>query len=306
MRTDSAFVYAKLDHLLRLKKQALGFKLKETNRQAYTGRGYTKSPFKSKGLDFQEVRAYQPGDDIRQIDWRVTAKYGKPFTKLYTDEKERQVFLICDMRSRMKFASRGRFKSVVAAYTAALLSYLAENKSDRLGFTVLTAEQIETTKAYGANEVLNGLLHTLETASDPLETASDQLSLHQALQKSTPLVRAGSLVFILSDFSDWTPACESILRRWAQKSTCGLIHIYDELEKHLPSGIFPISDGREITLIDTKSHRFQTDYADVFLKREEALKSLARNYDIGYLPVRTDEDIISKVFAYCVGEKNNA
>ena len=132
MRTDSAFVYADLDHLLRLKKQALRFQLKETNRKAYTGQGYTKSPFKSKGLDFQEVRAYQPGDDIRQIDWRVTAKYGKPFTKLYTDEKERQVFLICDMRSRMKFASRGRFNRLLRHIRP--LYYLIWRKTNRTGW----------------------------------------------------------------------------------------------------------------------------------------------------------------------------
>lgn len=306
MRSDLQFVSVKMNDLLRLKKQVRHFELKETNRQAYIGWGHAKSPFKSKGLDFQEVRAYQPGDDIRQIDWRVTAKYGKPFTKLYTDEKERQVFLICDMRSRMKFASHGRFKSVVCAYAAALLSYLASNKSDRLGFTILSSNYIETAKAYGADEVSDGLLRLLETVSDPSDMPSDQITLYQALQKSKPLIRAGSLVFILSDFSDWTSECETLIRQWTQKSTCGLIHIYDEMEKQLPRGIFSVSDGKEISSIDTRSHHFQTDYTDSFLKRTEELKNLAQNYEIGYLPIRTDENIVSKIFAYCIGEKNNA
>ncbi len=306
MHFDSPTVSATLDDLLRLKKQAQRFELKETNRQAYLGWGQTKSPFKSKGLDFQEVRTYQPGDDIRQIDWRVTAKYGKPFTKLYTDEKERQVFLICDMRTRMKFASRGRFKSIVCAYATTLLAYLAANKSDRLGFTILTPETIETARAYGSHEVTDGLLKLLVTSSDPTKIESDQITLQQALQKSKPLIRAGSLIFILSDFSDWSPACETIVRQWTQKSICGLIHIYDELEKQLPRGIFSVSDGKEISAIDTRSHHFQVDYADIFLKRTEALQNLARNFEIGYLPIRTDENIIPKILAYCIGEKNNA
>ena len=75
------------------------------------------------------------------------------------------------------------------------------------------------------------------------------------------------------------------------------------MEKQLPRGIFSVSDGKEISSIDTRSHHFQTDYTDSFLKRTEELKNLAQNYEIGYLPIRTDENIVSKIFAYCIGEK---
>lgn len=299
-------VQVKVNDLLYLKKQVLNSELKSINHQSYLGWGRAKSPFKSKGLDFQEVRAYQPGDDIRQIDWRVTAKYGKPFTKLYTDEKERQVFLICDMRTRMKFASRGVFKSVACACASALLAFLSGNKLDRLGFTLLTSKHVETVKAYAINDVLDGFLRLLEAASNPTETLVDTVMLSEGLEAAAPLIRAGSLVFVLSDFSDWSESCEKIVRQWSQKSVCNLIHIYDIFETQLPSGIFPVSDGMRTTVIDTQSSHFQTNYANMFSKRVKQLKNAVNAGEIGYLPIGTDENIIAKVFSYCVGEKNDA
>ena len=127
----SESVYADKNVLLEMKKKAQMFSLAKNRLRADVGFGETASLFKTKGLDFQEVRVYQPGDDIRLIDWKITAKHNKPFTKLYTDEKERQVFLIVDMRSSMKFATTGVFKSVLTAECSSLISFLAENKKDK-------------------------------------------------------------------------------------------------------------------------------------------------------------------------------
>ena len=102
--------------LLLVKELTYDVLLKENRNQAYSHSGSAKSPFRTRGLDFQEIRAYQQGDDIRQIDWKTTAKHGgKPYTKLYTDEKEQPVYFVCDLRGCMKFASRGVFKSVIVA-----------------------------------------------------------------------------------------------------------------------------------------------------------------------------------------------
>ena len=95
-------VLLELPDLVSLKEQAESLVLPTNDKISLTGFGDKKSPFRSRGLDFQEVRVYQPGDDIRQIDWRVTAKYGEPFTKLYTEEKEQQIYLICDLRPNMQ------------------------------------------------------------------------------------------------------------------------------------------------------------------------------------------------------------
>ena len=294
-------VKADFKDLIAIKKQVAQMFLKETNHKSYIGFGQTKSPFKTKGLDFQEVRVYQPGDDIRQIDWKITAKYGKPFTKLYTDEKERQVFLICDMRTRMKFASTGAFKSVICARIASFLCYLAENKHDRLGFTVLSSSFIETAEAYTTRETLQGLLTTLESVSNPTDLNDDKISLLQALEKSDSMIRSGSLIFILSDFSDWNTQCDSIVQRWSVKNTCSFVHIYDKLETNLPKGIFPISDGKQISLLDTANHHFPTVFSNIFQKRAEQMEKTAQIYQCGYLPVRTDEQALDKAIVYSLG-----
>ena len=130
-------VHIQMKDLIALKQRAESFLLPDSGKKATIGVGNTYSPFKSRGLDFQEVRVYQPGDDIRQIDWHVTAKYGKPFTKLYTEEKERTIFFVVDLRTNMHFATHGDFKSVIAARIAAFMAFIAEQQKDKIGYILL-------------------------------------------------------------------------------------------------------------------------------------------------------------------------
>ena len=125
-------VSLELPDLVNLKEHAESLIFSANEKFSLTGFGDKKSPFRSRGLDFQEVRVYQPGDDIRQIDWRVTAKYGEPFTKLYTEERDQQIYLICDLRPNMQFASRGHFKSVIAGRLTALSAFMADKKKESI------------------------------------------------------------------------------------------------------------------------------------------------------------------------------
>ncbi len=293
-------VRADFDDLLSLKKRVVA-PMPKTNRAAYIGFGDTKSPFKTKGLDFQEVRAYQPGDDIRLIDWRVTAKYGKPFTKLYTDEKDRQVYFICDMRTRMKFASDGAFKSVWAARIAVFLAYMAQNKGDKTAYTILSSDKIETAGSERGDNAVLSLIKTVEKASNPQKTDTDIVSLEQALYESQDRIRAGGIVFILSDFADWNNQCEAIVARWSGKNTIALIQIYDKLEEELPAGVFPISNGYDISFLNTEKNTFKHTYQQAFEEINQKLSTVVQTYQLGFLSVRTDWDNLTLVDAYCRG-----
>ncbi len=293
-------VRADFDDLLSLKKRAI-VPMVSTAKMSYVGQGETKSPFKTKGLDFQEVRAYQPGDDIRQIDWRVTAKYGKPFTKLYMDEKERQVYFICDMRTRMKFASTGAFKSVWAARIAVFLAFMAQNRGDKTGYTVLSSDMVETSGLTAGNDAVLSLIRTVENASNPEKTGADQFSLEQAMRESERLIRSGSIVFILSDFADWNDKCDLMIGRWSAKSTCALIQIYDKLEEELPRGVFPISNGYDISFLNTEKTSFMRTYQKSFQKIQQKLSTVVNTYRLGFIPVRTDSDGIGLVDTFCRG-----
>lgn len=294
-------VFADLQALLDIKKKVHALQFAPTRPLTDMGFGEMKSPFKTKGLDFQEVRSYQPGDDIRQIDWRITAKHDKPFTKLYTDEKERQLFLLCDMRTRMKFASRGYFKSVLAAQTAAFLAFVAENKNDRIGFVLMRAHLIENAQALLGHEPVVSLLHSLSNASDPKQTETDEITLTQGLLQTEQSVRRGALIFIISDFSDLDQSSIEIIRRLSLKNTCSLIHIYDELETKLPSGYFPVTNGQEVRFLDTTTPTFKSAYQSEFEHLKYQLQQLVQNYQIGYLPLDTQAPIFKRLAAYCQG-----
>lgn len=294
-------MYATKEQLLELKKKAQLFSLGKTKLLVDVGFGEHISPFKTKGLDFQEVRVYQPGDDIRLIDWKITAKHNKPYTKLYTDEKEQQVFIVADMRSHMKFATKGVFKSVIAAKCATFLSFLAENKNDKLGFCVLGDEKMDCALPQMGKETLTALLDRLSAFGQLSEDSLEKTSLFQAISKSEKFIRRGANVFILSDFSDYTEEVAASIRRISKKATCSLVHIYDRLEKSFPKGYFPVSDGKEIAMLNTKTKVFQKKYTSDFDMFVSSLQELAQNERVGYLPLVTNEEFIHSLAFYCKG-----
>ena len=122
-----------VDELLALRRDALGLDLTSRYRVSSTLAGGYRSKFRGRGMDFDEVRTYQPGDDIRNIDWRVTARTGKPHTKLFKEERERPVFLLIDQSKHLFFGSRNALKSVVAARAASLLVWASINAGSRIG-----------------------------------------------------------------------------------------------------------------------------------------------------------------------------
>ncbi len=292
-------VFADVNDLLAIKGKVRGLMLAATRKSALSGTGNTRSPFRTRGLDFQEVRAYQPGDDMRQIDWRVTAKYGKPFTKLYTDEKERDVFFVCDMRTSMKFASKGQFKSVAVARVAVFLSFLALKKNDRVGFMILRPGGVDVVAPEAGEKVIVSFARALSAASDPTEMTADKTPLLQALKNVGDYVKSGAIIFVLSDFVDFTPAVVKQFAMLSNKKTVSLIHIYDSIETDLPNGFYPVSDGETVLFLDAGIHKKQ--YQSGFQKLEKSLIAATQKYQLGYLPLLTDDADLERVAAYVRG-----
>lgn len=300
-KTFPASVFSTKEDLISLKKKAEAFKLKKSDLPVLTGTGEHASPFKTKGLDFQEVRVYQPGDDIRLIDWRITAKHNKPYTKLFTDEKERQVFVFVDMQQSMKFATKGMFKSVVAAKTAALLSFLAINQQDKIGFTILFDNKIECFFSNGGKETIVSFFDALEEAGNPVTGETPSVSFAEGLIKSEKFIKKGALVFILSDFYQLDDEATNIITRLSKKATCSLFDIYDSIEKEFPKGVFPVSNGEEILFLNTKSKSFQKKYQTFLTEKTTKLNNLTNLKNMGYLSLNTNEDFLTKIASYCNG-----
>ena len=289
-------VLLELPDLVGLKEQAESLILPTNDKVSLTGFGDKKSPFRSRGLDFQEVRVYQPGDDIRQIDWRVTAKYGEPFTKLYTEEKEQQIYLVCDLRPNMQFASHGHFKSVVAGRLMVLSAFMAAKKKNGLSYTLLTDKVISSVDAAGS-DLIPSLLNKLTTP--PVEQSDILFS--DTLSQVGHHLKTGASLILFSDFYDLEKKELKILGQLGQKNTVTFIHIYDEMERKLPAESLPYSDGKESFLMDGKSagKAFRASWQS----QTNMLRESVQKYGLGYLALSTDSPYLKLYSQFCWGDK---
>ena len=290
-------LFFELPDLINLKKETLSAALPTGKKWTYSGTGQSPSLFKSRGLNFQEVRQYQPGDDIRQIDWRVTAKYGKPFTKLYEEEKERQVYILCDLRKPMHFASQGHFKSIMAGRLAALCGFMAENKNDSLGFQILT-DKVISFPFEAAQEILPHFLNQLSQN----DVNDNEVSFNALFPFISQTLLSGAILFFFSDFHDVSEKDMETLGRFSRKNTVSFIHLYDPLEVNMPPGVFPCSNGRETILINTQDKTFKTEFQDSWQRKTTLLRKAIQKYNMGYLPLSTNSDYISQFKHFCLGE----
>jgi len=253
------------------------------------------SKFKGRGMEFDEARPYQPGDDARNLDWRVTARTGKPFTKLFREERERSILLWVDYRTPMHFATRGVFKSVLAAKTAALLAWSAIQHGDRLGGLIFSeAEHLELRPQQGKHAVLN-FIHKLtnafpQTHSNPGKQAQQEAAEH-AMARLRRVARPGSLIFLLSDFRSLNETAEAHLRHLARHNDVVLVFIHDHLEKKLPpSGSYRLSNGHRTITIDTDSRKLKETHAEHFNTHEAQLRDLCRRNGIHMMTCTTEQD----------------
>jgi uncharacterized protein (DUF58 family) len=238
---------------------------------------------KGRGMEFDEARHYQAGDDIRAIDWRVTARTGKTHTKLYREEKERPVFVLTDLSASMQFGTQFLFKSVQAAHLSALIAWSARKRGDRIGGLIFNQHQhIECkpfTRQKAVLSLLNGMLK-VQQGSKITEQDQEKITLANACARLRRLAHPGSLIFILSDFSQLD---ELAIQHIAQLSKhCEVIAhpISDPFEHQLPivnmSQRVTLSDGHNRQQIVLGEKNTEVEYINQhqahFHKIENTLK----------------------------------
>lgn len=255
--------------------------------------GNYRSGFRGRGMEFAESRIYQPGDDIRAIDWRLTARSGRVHTKLYHEERERPVMVVVDSRAMMRFGSRDCFKSVLAARAAALLSWVAIDGGDRIGGLLIGSNGLVALQPQRARSRLLHLLQQVANATQPATPANTaEPSLAQALGRLSQLARPGTLIFILSDFHDLDAAASAELRRLAQRHTVTNLLIHDALEQQAPTnGQYALSDGRSFAIFDGYDRDQREAYRRPFAARHQLLQQLCHQHAMALLPLRTGDDV---------------
>ena len=245
-------------------------------------------------MDFAETRRYSPGDDIRLIDWRVTARTGDPHTKLFREERERPVFVVVDLNASMFFGTRGAFKSVVAAECAALICWAAVAGGDRIGAVLVTPSgNREVRPASGRRGALR-VLKSLAACAHPV--AADRQPVSAALLNLRRVARPGSLIFVISDFYTLDSALERHLSRLRHHNDVLACWIYDRVEAHCPPpGRYVVSDGAARATLDLASAGQRRAYEGPFLARRERLTALCLDYRIPLLPIATGDDVVASL-----------
>ena len=253
------------------------------------------STFKGRGMTFSEVRQYQYGDDIRAIDWNVTARYQEPYVKVFEEERELTLMLVVDVSGSEFFGTTQQFKRDVLTEIAATLSFSALQNNDKVGL-LLFSDQVELfiPPKKGRSHILRIIRELLEF--EPKSKATD---IANALAFLSGILKKKAIVFLLSDFMD--EGYDKTLRIAAKKHDLTGIRVYDKLEEELPNlGIVPMVDSetKQTRLINTSSAKVRKQYAAFQNEKKEAFKQLFKLNGAGTIDCRLDESYVKKLLGY--------
>jgi uncharacterized protein (DUF58 family) len=300
LSSEDSKVYCSLKQLMELRWTVQSIKLPKTKKISRPQTGAHLSKFRGRGMEFSEVRVYQPGDDVRSIDWRVTARRQTPHTKLFNEERERPLLILCDQSQSQFFGSQHSFKSVRAAEAAALFAWTALQHNDRVGGIVFSDHgHHEIKPARNRKNVMRFLNLTCDfnrALSIDMPSPEKDFHLDDALSESIRLAKPGTLIVIISDFSKLTNQSEKLLSKLAKHNELLMVHTFDPLEYVLPiNGIFPVSDGIETLVVDASKDTVQRNFANLIQKRQHELKRICTRLNAPLIELSTEFPAINSI-----------
>jgi uncharacterized protein (DUF58 family) len=254
------------------------------------------SAFKGKGMTFSEVRQYYFGDDVRNIDWNVTARYNEPFVKVFEEERELTLMLLVDISGSEIFGSTKQFKNEIITEIAATLAFSALQNNDKIGLALFT-DQIELyiPPKKGKSHVLRIIRELIE-----FQPKSKKTNIDQALQFLANVQKKKAIAFVISDFIT-DENYESALKIAAKKHDLTGIRIYDEREEQIPNlGVIVAEDeetGDEV-LVDTTSKKVRANYSKYYIEKVSFFKEAFRKSGAGTMNCRVDESYVKKLMTY--------
>lgn len=258
-----------------------------------TAVGGYQSLFRGQGLDFDAVREYVPGDDIRNIDWRVTARTGSPHLKLFKEERERNTVICVDVNSSMRFGTRNTFKSIQAARCTSLLGWRALRHQDRIS-SCFFGDVPGGLHYFASNRTRQTLLQMLKMLVDPPKEYH-QVSLEKTLEHVSRVCHPGSLIYVISDFIDFSSVLfkESFLSHLSKTCEIVFISINDVADQTLiPAGIIGFcGQNKEKVYLNTDSLNVRKLYAEQWKENRSLLQSLVKRFKISLIELSTESDV---------------
>jgi uncharacterized protein (DUF58 family) len=287
-------LHPRLDDLLELRHQAHTLGLASYHSVNSVLSGLFASVFRGSGLDFDEVREYRAGDDVRNTDWHVTARTGTPHLKVFREERERTVMLCVDHGRHMSFGTRGTFKSVQAARAAALLGWAADNHHDRVGGLLFGGSDNGGLQYFRPARGRRSLWRILNTLTQDMpEAQADGDYLLTVLQRIDRGSGTGSLVFVIADFNREVSMLERTLGSLQQGHDVVLFPVDDPADRELPAMgqvVFEDAFG-DLFEVNTDDEKGRQAYRAAWEHRRSELQKLAKRLGITLIPLKTNEDV---------------
>ena len=257
--------------------------------------GEYQSTFKGRGMTFSEVRKYEFGDDVRSIDWNVTARYNEPFIKIFEEERELTMMLVVDISASEFFGTSTKFKRELITEISATLSFSALQNNDKVG-VILFSDQIELfiPPKKGKSHILRIIRELIE-----FKPNSKRTSISTALSFLMRVIKKKSIVFILSDFID--SDYENSIQLVSKKHDLTGIRIYDKIESIIPNlGIVPFRDNETsvINYVNTNSKSFKSNHTINYYKKVNYFEESFKKNGSGQVSCQTDEDFVKKLLSY--------
>jgi uncharacterized protein (DUF58 family) len=293
-------VYAELGGLVALQHRAKGFSFLPRQPVQSLLAGRHASRLRGRGLNFEEIRRYQPGDDIRQIDWKATLRTRKTCSRVYTEERERSVLLLVDQRITMFFGSVKNMKSVTAAEAAALAAWRVLAQKDRIGALVFNDTDIAEIRPQRSQTTAMQILHAVLEQNHALSLdagiSSNASMFNEALRRCERLAKHDCLVCIVSDGYGHDDESRRILTRIAQHNDVLFAFIHDPLEAELPdAGPLVFGDGARQMEVDTGNRKLRERYRDTFAEQRAAGRKFLLQRETPVLPLSTAEALVEQL-----------
>ena len=253
------------------------------------------STFKGRGMTFSEVRSYQFGDDVRAIDWNVTARYNEPFIKVFEEERELTMMLMVDVSGSESFGTANQFKKDTITEISATLAFSAIQNNDKVGL-ILFSDQIELfiPPKKGKSHVLRIIRELIE-----FTPVSKKTDISEAFKYLSNVMKKKAIVFVLSDFMD--DDYESTLNIVGKRHDITGIRVYDKHDEEIPNiGMVPMLDAETntIQLVNTNSKKVRYHYKTAALKLSNYFKKKKKKSGSGTIDARVDEDYVKKLLGY--------
>jgi len=290
-----ARVHVALPELVRLKGHAKGFSFRPRQPVHSILAGRHGSRLRGRGLDFEELRRYQDGDDPRAMDWLATARLNSPYVRVYTEERDREVLLLVDQRLSMFFGSRRAMKSVVAAEVAALAAWRVTALGDRIGALVFSDDDIRELRPGARTPAVMRILDAIVSLNGRLKADPDAKpspgTLNEVLRRATRLVGHDALICVIGDASGADPESRRLVTRLTEHNDVIAILIYDPIEADLPDvGHAVVASGGAQIEVDTARRELRSGFAAGFVDLRRRIESLSRERRIPLLPISTSRD----------------